>query len=271
MVACKNCGLIFLNPRPAPNELPRLYTDDYIPYRFDVYLPPIVNNLRMWTQRKKVHAIKNIVSRKATIFDVGCGGGFFLDCLKRYGSPDWTLVGIDVSSAATSRVAERGFPTHLGRFETLPLDDETADVIILNQVIEHLDDPLSVLSKAFRILKPGGILFIETPNVDGLDARIFLKRYWGGWHFPRHWTLYSHKSLTDAVKRCGFSVVRTESLLSPNFWAQSFHHWLLERKWNRVAGFFDCKNLLVMCAFSAVDMLLLPFKATSNMRLIARR
>lgn len=271
-VRCRRCGLVYLNPRPAPSELGAIYPDHYIPYRFDEYLSPFMRRARMLMQKSKVRAVARCAPREAVIWDVGCGGGFLLQCLKKYGPPAWELLGVDISETALERVRANGIKTRCGRFETMDIEPESADVIILNQVIEHLDDPAAVVARARTALKPGGRLFIETPSLDGWDAAIFKKRHWGGWHFPRHWTLYNHASLRALLKRNGFRVETMQWLLSPNFWAQSLHHALIDRGApERIARFMDCGNPFVMAFFSFVDIIQSLFGHTSNMRVIGVR
>lgn len=159
-----------------------------------------------------------------------------------------------------------------GRFETISAPPEIVDLIVLNQVIEHLDDPSAVLDKASHILKKGGYIFIETPSLDGWDARIFGSRYWGGWHFPRHWTLFTDRTLTKLLEKKNFRVIEKAYLLSPNFWAQSFHHCLIDKGVSeRIAGLFDCRNPLALSLFSGVDLLQKVFGHTSNMRLVGKK
>lgn len=273
IVQCNKCGLVYLNPRPASSELNVIYPESYIPYRFDEYLPGIVNKLRMMIQRLKVRSLKKFVkSENAVIWDVGCGGGFFLECLREYGLPSWKLVGVDISNKAINKIKEKGFKAILGRFETLDSINKSVDVIVLNQVIEHLDNPAAVIAKANSILKKNGCIFIETPSLDGWDAKIFKSRYWGGWHFPRHWTLFTSKTLCKLLEKNGFKVIEKTYLLSPNFWAQSFHHWLMDKGFSeRIAKLMDCKNPLVLVFFSVIDLIQKMFWYTSNMRIIGKK
>lgn len=275
MVKCNNCSLVFLNPRPALSELDTIYPKNYIPYRFDDYLSPFVQNLRMKVQKSKVKSLKKFIKMKkeeTKIWDVGCGGGFFLECLRKFGNSNWELTGIDISRKAIEKIRANGFLAKLIRFETLQNINEEIDVIVLNQVIEHLDDPKAVIKKSYEILKKNGIIFIETPSLDGWDAKIFKSRYWGGWHFPRHWTLFTFETLKKMLEKEGFRVINKQYILSPNFWAQSLHHAAMEKKipqW--IVNLFDCKNPFILSFFSAVDLFQILFNHTSNMRVIAEK
>ncbi len=94
----------------------------------------------------------------------------------------------------------------------------------------------------------------------------------GGWHFPRHWTLYTRDTLEQLVSGNGFSIEDTKWLLSPNFWVQSVHHWLVDHGVpEMIARFADCRNMFLMCFFSGVDVLQSLFGHTSNMRRVARK
>lgn len=272
VVKCDNCGLIYLNPRPAPSELSMIYPDEYIPYRFDDYLSGFVNELRMAVQRCKVKALKKYAKPNATIWDVGCGGGFFLDCLRRFGMPSWDLVGVDISKSAIEKIERKDFTGICGRFEDIDIEAESVDIIVMNQVIEHLDDPSAVVDKSYHVLRKGGHIFIETPSIEGWDAVIFKTRHWGGWHFPRHWTFFSQHTLSQLLSKKGFQIRDTEWLLSPNFWAQSFHHWLVDKGLpGRFASLMDCKNPIFMAFFSSIDVMQRLFGHTSNMRIIGLR
>lgn len=271
-VQCKDCNLVYLNPRPASTELGVIYPPDYGPYHFDEVLPPLINKIRMAVQRQKVTALKRYAHPAAVIWDVGCGGGFFLECMRAIGSPEWKLAGVDVSQAAIDKIRDKGFAGYAGRFEELTVEHGAVDVIVLNQVIEHLEDPAGVVKKAGELLRHGGFLFIETPSVEGWDARIFRARYWGGWHFPRHWTLFTQHTLGKLLEAEGFVVVDRNWLLSPTFWTQSVHHYLVDKGVpETVARFFDIKNPFVLAFFCCVELMQMAFGHTSNMRIVARK
>jgi SAM-dependent methyltransferase len=192
--------------------------------------------------------------------------------MREHGPQSWRLVGVDNSPAAVRSVRAKGFEAVQGRFEELDVAGGQADAIVLNQVIEHLDDPGAVVARAREILRPDGCLFIETPCLDGWDARLFRRRYWGGWHFPRHWTLFTRDSLSELLLRNGFRIEGVTWLLSPNFWIQSLHHWLVDKGVpEKAAGWMDCRNPLALACFASVDCFQKLFGHTSNMRIVARR
>ena len=117
----------------------------------------------------------------ARILDVGCGDGFHLKLLLQYGKKPWTLEGIDLDKRAIKMAKNAGFIVHCGTVETIDLAQNTYDLALMIQTIEHLEKPDKVLRAIYKLLKPGGKLVIVTDNTDSLDFRFFKKNYWGGY------------------------------------------------------------------------------------------
>ena len=141
----------------------------------------------------------------------------------------------------------------MGRAEDLN-PDERFQAITLNQVIEHLQNPKAAVERLTQLLAPGGYLFLETPSTDGLDARLFCKRYWGGYHIPRHFWLFNEASLRQLLEGAGLRVVEFRYLTSPVFWIQSFHHLVLDHGWFRLVRLISETNPLLLAPFTVLDM-----------------
>ena len=155
-----------------------------------------------------------------------------------------------------------------------PSDDERVpfDLVILNQVIEHMSDLHAILEAINHSLKPNGILLIETPSMEGLDHRLFKNRYWGGYHFPRHWVIFNEKLLKHLLEMHHFNVQETHYLTSPSFWLQSCHHALWDKGYKKLALIFSVKNPFALALFTMIDLIhIFSNKKTSNMRIIARK
>jgi SAM-dependent methyltransferase len=267
---CTETGLLFLNPRPANSELNIIYPPDYLPYCFNK-LPFLVRRARDFVQKGKVKTIQKLVSAEARILDFGCGNGDLLRLLRRYGSPDWELHANDFNQNALDALAQQGFKVHLGDIKSIDLANHF-DIVILNQVIEHLGDVRGVLKAIYQLLKPGGIIFIETPSFDGLDAHLFQKGYWGGYHFPRHWYIFNARLLERLLHELNFIEIEHEYLTSPSFWVQSLHHFFLDKGYGPVSGFFKASNPLVMAVFTLLDLLMIQLgRPTSNLRVIGQK
>jgi len=146
--------------------------------------------------------------RPLKIVDIGCGPGFLLGCLKGW-FPGVELTGVDQNDDLL-RVAETRCPemTPLkGDATALPLPDGYADVAFALHVVEHLSHPDQFFAEARRVLRPGGMLVIATPNAEGLGARIMRKK-WQGYDDPTHVSLHGPSYWNELIDNSGFAIAR---------------------------------------------------------------
>ena len=268
VVRC-GCGVCYLDPRPADGAIASLYPPDYEPYRFDT-LPTPVRAARAVVERMKVRRVARLVAPTAHVVDVGCGGGSFLRALRRFGSSGWRLAGWDFPGPHLDRVAADGFEVIAGDV-TAARAPGGVDLFTLLQVIEHFARPDEIIAVLASALAPGGALLLETPDLDGLDARWFASRHWGGWHFPRHLVLFNQATLFALVERAGLVVESVTRLPSPAFWVQSLHHTLTETRAAPLARLFTLRNPVAVALATVADLATAPFHPTSTLRLVARR
>src|SRR5262249_57545619 len=104
------------------------------------------------------------------------------------------LYGVELDARAVDAARGLGFQVSLGRFEDADLPQGTFALIVLQQVIEHVPDPRRMIERLRALLAAGGAVVIETPNTRSWDHRLFSKRYWGGYHIPRHFHLFNDRS-----------------------------------------------------------------------------
>ncbi len=271
-VRCRRCGHLYLNPRPAGADLDVIYPADY--YAFSSGGNPLVARLRRRWEGGKVRLYRDLVGEgPRRILDVGCGNGRFLSLLREFGCPDWQLVGIDFDEDVVSECREAGFEAHASRIEDFSEGEGSFDAIIMLQLIEHVEDPVQICQRVHALLRPGGHFIVETPNLAGLDYRIFQGRWWGHYHFPRHWNLFSTESLHRMLEDHGFRIARSEYLISTSAWTISLHNYFLDKGWpDRFVRFFHYQNPLLLACFVMVDRLRARFgRPTSNQRAIAQK
>jgi SAM-dependent methyltransferase len=135
---------------------------------------------------------------------VGCGTGGLLDWLKKHG---WHVYGVEISKQA----AEYGNKYELNIFngELIEAKYPSAffDVVVINQVLEHLYDPKKTLKEIHRILKTDGTLIVGVPNIDSYEAKVF-GRYWSALDIPRHLYHFNLRSLKLLVEENNFNIKR---------------------------------------------------------------
>jgi SAM-dependent methyltransferase len=147
-------------------------------------------------------------TNRGRLLDVGCGTGTFLGRMYRLG---WDVVGIDPDATAIEYAKKvYGIPVVCGTLATAGIEPESVDAITLHHVIEHVHDPIKFLKECVDRLRPGGVIVLVTPNIGSMAHRIFRSR-WRGLEPPRHFNLFSSKSLRGCLSAAGFPVadVRT--------------------------------------------------------------
>lgn len=132
--------------------------------------------------------------------DVGCGDGSAIQRLSKIG---WEVCGVDFDSGAVAAASSKGLNVKQGSLQDLHLPDESLDVISLSHVIEHLSNPQATMEEIYRILKPGGKMFIATPNEKSLLHKMF-KSNWFALDPPRHLFIFNPKILRELATKAGF-------------------------------------------------------------------
>ena len=244
---CLGCRALYLDPRPDPACIHLAYQDYYT----HTSAPPLLSRIKLAltngyrnrvfaTNLRPAVAAGSIViplfpTRAAAIrredrgigrargggkrlLDVGCGDGRFLALARGL---EWECHGVEPDAAAAQVVREQGMSLLGSRVEDLPGElAGTFDVITLNQVIEHVYDPVAVLRRCRDLLRPGGYLWLETPNTDSLGYEIY-GAHWRGLETPRHLVLFNFPSLSWSLERAGFE--RIKRLEPPDVTAHLFN------------------------------------------------
>lgn len=276
MVRCRNCGLWYLNPRPTPAELPTIYPPQYYAYNYDRALHPLAHKAKSWLDERKIRGwLKHLRTNAPRFLDVGCGDGRYLAALHRRGVPKHLLHGVELSADVVKSLDDRGYCAHHGRIEEIEgLPERHFDLVVMLQVLEHVANPAETVAVLASLLSDDGVLVLETPNVDSLDRRLFPARYWGGYHFPRHWNLFTEATLRRLLRDKGLEPVSVKYLPAPSFWIYSLHHVVkYALKMPRLAKWLDpFRNLPLLALVTPFDILRARAGGrTSNMQMIARR
>lgn len=273
-VRCSGCGLVFLEERPTAAELPRIYPPHYYSFDEGKRSNPLVAKLRGRLEAGKARQFAEHVAKPdARVLDVGSGDGRFLEVLRSAGPPGWRLEGLDIDSGAVERGRAKGLTMHRARLEDFDGHREGYDLIVLMQVLEHVSDPRDTCRRIRRLLAPGGVFAIETPDVAGFDERLFRDGLWGGYHVPRHWNLFTPENLSRLLEEEGFETLEKRPLVSTSFWINSlYNRALVAGAGARTLRFLDYQNPVLLGVFLPLERLAIALgRRTSNQRLVARR
>jgi SAM-dependent methyltransferase len=266
------CGVVYLDPRPARAELATIYPDSYHAFSFTEDNFGLVYRVRRWLEARRLLAAAGTLPDDAAILDVGCGDGFHLELLREYGSPGWRLEGVDLDPRAADAAEARGLVVHRGSIEELDLQADHYDFAILVQTIEHVSDPAVVLRAIRRVLRPGGRVLVVTDNTGSLDFSLAKRRHWGGYHFPRHWYLFDERSLRKLAAHTRLSVDSLDTMVSPVNWVYSLRNALDD--WGASRAVVDRLSLespIPLAAFTVFDWLHQRAGRAALLRAVLRR
>jgi SAM-dependent methyltransferase len=133
------------------------------------------------------------------LLEIGCGAGNQLAALRQAG---WDAHGVDFDPAAVATARGRGLQVDQGDVRDLHYPDASFDAVAMAHVIEHVANPVGLLTEIARLLKPGGRLVLITPNARSL-GHLYFKRFWRGLEPPRHLVVFTPRALRRAVERGG--------------------------------------------------------------------
>jgi SAM-dependent methyltransferase len=229
LVRCNGCGSAYLDPRPTPETIELAYrsyythgsgapppvgrlrrglANDYLRARWGYDEEPLVPGGRLIPKLAPSRGalvdreIRHLPAKPGgRLLDVGCGDGAFLAQMAELG---WRAQGIDPDPAAVARAREAGLDVTQGTLTDLDTDEHPGayDAITLSHVVEHLHDPAGDVRRIERLLRPGGLLWIGTPNLEALSLRRFGPD-WRGLEPPRHLTIFTRASLERLLRDAG--------------------------------------------------------------------
>ena len=202
IVRCASCGLVRQETRPAaPGEFydSAYYATDNPKGGYSNYFLDAGVNRR--TFQRRLRAIERRYGKRGRLLDVGAALGDFVLEAQAAG---WRAEGVEISGYAAARARGRGAVVHTGLLEELRLPAARFDVVTLYDTIEHLTDPVATLREIERLLVPGGLLHLVTPNVGGLQARV-LGAKWYHYKPGEHLFYFSPATLRVAIERAGLA------------------------------------------------------------------
>jgi SAM-dependent methyltransferase len=138
------------------------------------------------------------------VLEIGCSNGVFLDLFTQ-----WETWGVEPSGSA-ERAKEKGHKIIKNYFEKAELPENHFDLVIMNHILEHLDNPAWALARAHKLLRRNGLVFIDVPNFGGLGSKI-LGKHWPYLLSEEHKHQFTQRSLTSLLEKSGFKVIHWES------------------------------------------------------------
>src|SRR5687767_1843895 len=187
VVRCTHCSFVFVNPRPSPGEIGRYYPAEF----YDVAATP---QSLLESKRETLAARLAVIGAlpPGRLLDIGCQKGEFMWAMRERG---WDVHGLEFSALPPNVF---GLPIFRGSVEDAPFQPASFDLITLWAVLEHVHDPVAMLSSVRRLLKLDGRAFVLVPNFNSLPGRVLRHD-----DVPRHLVMFTRRTMTEAAARAG--------------------------------------------------------------------
>lgn len=238
IMQCRQCALRYLTPRPVIGRVAAYYAENYYSYVFHP-MRSRRHMLKMATWRLlgmlpasgRAGGLRSLIRRAmlalrgpvahwtlpaprdgSRFLDLGSGAGDRLEIARELG---WTTCGIDFGLQSLSALRNRGHMAVAANIQTIPLAAETCRYVNLSHSLEHVHDPLAVLSECHRVLQPGGIANILVPNAAGWGVETYGINY-RGLDVPRHLYHFTPDTLEKVAVAAALRPVALNT--EPNAW-----------------------------------------------------
>jgi 2-polyprenyl-3-methyl-5-hydroxy-6-metoxy-1,4-benzoquinol methylase len=250
------CGLLWLDPMPAAAEIGKLYesyythadepilesparsayrrlADAYLHRRYGYFpdragagerLRGLLLYLHPGRRSLADGSVASLPLRKGgRVLEVGCGSGATLRRLQDLG---WEVEGVDFDPRAVENARAKGLRVRQGELAGQGFEPDAFDAVIASHVIEHVPDPAGLARQCLRLLRPGGVLVVQTPNASSLGRAVF-GEHWRGLEPPRHLHIFTPRALVALLERAGFAEVGWEPMESAG--VLFLHSWMLRK------------------------------------------
>ena len=236
--SCDYCRLVFVYPLPDPTKV---YGEDYFSgakggfgyVDYDADKEPMVG-----TFNKYIDLLSKYGKSQGELFDIGAATGFFLNIAQNRG---YKVSGVEMSSHAAQVARNKGIDVSSGDLMALGLGNEKFDVVTMLDVLEHMTDPFTELLEVKRILKPGGLVVVNSPDGQSLLARLLKTR----WHLvlpPEHLFYFSPKNLAMFMEKNGFKMVHNKTIgkkFTFQYIFKMLYKWQKLSIWDYLSNFFS--------------------------------
>ena len=221
LAKCTKCRHISTFPRLKEKDLGKLYSKFYP--RSEINYKEVFKKTN-----KKFNSLKTLIDwfngtnnqghlyakKGEIVLDIGCGDCSSLIEIKSLGAKAF---GIEADNNVKSIANALNLEVHIGSIEDNPFKGKLFDLIVMNQVLEHIPEPDKCLKLIKRKLTNKGRIIIVIPNKESLWQKISREK-WINWHIPYHLHHFDSKSFEKMANKCGFKITSFKTI-TPNIWS----------------------------------------------------
>lgn len=210
VLRCRDCSMVWVTPRWDDSKLAEVYGEEYWQSdcpRSKGYADYAADSeLYLKTFRRRMRLVEKHIEPGSKILDVGCAAGFFLQVAQERGHE---VFGVELSAAIGAQAKERigADRVHIGTLDSLPpeaVPEGGFDLITMWDVVEHVPDPQALLAEARRLLRPNGMLLVETQNITSRFAGL-LGRRWHHFKHEEHIYHFNPETIAKLLEQSGFA------------------------------------------------------------------
>lgn len=263
---CSECENIYLEKTPDLQDVKKIYPENY-----GAYSP---KNFGFFGQKArdlaaffKLRRIEKRIQNLKEAIEFGCGSQPLITRFNKKLGIRVTLCDIHFNDSIE---ADQFIIGNIE--EEIKKINQQYDLIVFNQVIEHLCKPYDFLKRCSEILKPGGMLYFETPNTKGYDAKFFLENgVWGGLHAPRHFTIFNDQSIINYLP-LDLKIIQIANIYNPFMLNESVKNWLDLKGYSKFKKFFRLSNPILLGSYILFDSIAMVLKLkTGNMLVMCEK
>jgi 2-polyprenyl-3-methyl-5-hydroxy-6-metoxy-1,4-benzoquinol methylase len=225
---CTACDTVFLDTVMTSEEEAQFYEAQFAHYMRERGGPGETEpeehfKMNSGEAQRRLKTLSSILQPSMSVLEVGSSTGFLLDAVAPQVA---SVTGVEPGRLYGDYANSRGIKTHA---DLSALADTEFDLILVYYVVEHLQKPVEHLDAFRRMLRPGGTIAIEVPNVDDALVRFYQLDSFDEFYWQKaHYFYYSRQTLTDVLTRAGYVDI---SLIPDQRYDLSNHlHWLMKGK-----------------------------------------
>lgn len=207
---CAACETLYVSPRPSPELLEEFYSHGKsVAFWSSHFYKETYEARREKLFRPRADLVAKLVGKyevkTASIIDLGCGYGTFLEEMQRLKLFDG-LIGIEPNKALAEICKQKGFRVVESHVEEVPEGTVRAGCVTGFEILEHVFEPLEFLKPVRHLLDPAGVLLLTTLTVSGFDIQV-LWEHSKSVHPPHHLNLFSLSGLERLMERAGLQIL----------------------------------------------------------------